>query len=149
VIWGGLNGLFLVFERGGSKTTQRRSSFIAWAMTFVLVTFAWIFFRAATVADALVVIKGLPRGWGSLTTMDSVRGLLRSMWTGPGRFVTTFAALGVLIGADLYARSNGRDPVDLVRSLRTPVRWSLYYAVAAALVVFGQYGQQQFIYFQF
>ncbi len=149
VIWGGLNGLFLVLERGANRKADAHPPLWRWATTFVLVTFAWIFFRAATVADAWTVVTRLPRGWGSITSRESAVTLMHQMWIGPGRLAGTLAALAVLIAADLWARKRKSDPVDLVRALRTPVRWSVYYSVAATLVLFGQYGQQQFIYFQF
>ena len=67
VIWGGLHGLGLVVHKlwsklmyslkkkhsGQSKITQFVSIFI----TFHLVSFAWIFFRAETLADAFDMIK--------------------------------------------------------------------------------------------
>lgn len=146
VIWGGLNGLFLVLERGVSPKGIPRGTRIT---TFFLVTFAWIFFRAATVSDAWAVIRGLPHGWGRVMSPAGVMELLRSMWIGPGRFAGTVAVLGVLIAADVWARRKHSDPVDLVRNIKAPLRWSIYYGVATVLVLFGQYGQQQFIYFQF
>ena len=149
VIWGGLNGLFLVLERGANKKAAAHPPLWRWFTTFVLVTFAWIFFRAANVRDAWTVVTRLPRGWGSITSRESAVTLMHQMWIGPGRLAGTVVALGVLVGADIWARRRNADPVDLVRDLGAPLRWSVYYSVAATLVLFGQYGHQQFIYFQF
>jgi len=70
VIWGGIHGIGLIFHKlwaklnlSLSKYYTTRSSknflyrFISVFTTFHLVTFAWIFFRAGTMDDALGVIK--------------------------------------------------------------------------------------------
>lgn len=63
VIWGGLHGAALVVERVWA--TARRTKDIAiphWAkvvLTFHVVTFGWIFFRAASFGDALAYLGNL------------------------------------------------------------------------------------------
>lgn len=149
MIWGGLNGLFLILERGNSRKGTRGGSLLGWGVTFTLVCFTWIFFRAATVRDALVIVRRLPMGWGPLLSLSAIVELLRQMASGLIPLSGTVLALMTLVSVDLWARRKGKDPVDLVRTMKSPLRWSLYYGVALALLVLGQYGQQQFIYFQF
>lgn len=68
VIWGGLHGSYLVFER----VVLQRLPFwqsaalsmhaLRWLLTFHLVCFAWIFFRAKTLAASTAVIGNLLYG---------------------------------------------------------------------------------------
>ena len=59
VIWGALHGLFLCAERAtkGARDKMKIPSWINVAVTFCLVAFAWIFFRAKNVSEAAVVVK--------------------------------------------------------------------------------------------
>lgn len=82
VIWGGLHGLYLgvhKFFRGasagsgtsGSRLMLRKLASIF--ITFQLVTFTWIFFRAGSLADAMAVIAGIGQwqaGSGLLTPLS-------------------------------------------------------------------------------
>jgi len=68
VIWGGLHGSCLVIERvvlARWKLWQSTSWFMAcvrWFVTFNVVCFAWIFFRAKTFAAAIQMIGNLVHG---------------------------------------------------------------------------------------
>jgi len=69
VVWGGLHGLFLAAERAwrGGTTAQvvtrgagsRLRSVVAAIATFHLVCLAWVFFRAPSLHEALVYLKGI------------------------------------------------------------------------------------------
>ena len=65
VIWGGLHGSVLAVERAWSRSAwTRRISLPHWArivLTFHVVGLGWIFFRAASFADALAYIGGIFR----------------------------------------------------------------------------------------
>src|SRR5262249_24946383 len=66
VIWGGLNGMYLIAERdlgiAGDRGGARRLSWWRVLPTFVLITFAWVFFRARTVTVATTVLLGMTHG---------------------------------------------------------------------------------------
>ena len=55
--WGLLHGLLLVLEILSGRKWKRR------ALTFLVTTLAWIFFRAPTLKDALGMLQSLPFGW--------------------------------------------------------------------------------------
>lgn len=57
IIWGLLHGIYQILERIINK--KSRYKVINIIITFILVTFAWIFFRANTLADAIYVIKNM------------------------------------------------------------------------------------------
>ena len=74
VIWGAIQGAYLVgervvkekwAERGAIGLPPKLVNVLQWALTFNVVCFAWIFFRAATMSDAFAVIGRLFAGGGS------------------------------------------------------------------------------------
>jgi D-alanyl-lipoteichoic acid acyltransferase DltB (MBOAT superfamily) len=75
VIWGALHGVALAATRMWQRSrpehppSSRAPRWIATAMTFHFVCFAWIFFRAPTLAHATLVLRQLAHGaW----TMDHI-----------------------------------------------------------------------------
>jgi alginate O-acetyltransferase complex protein AlgI len=59
VLWGALHGLAIVVHRWWKTFGITLPQFLAWFLTFNFVNFAWIFFRAKDVNDAIYVIKGM------------------------------------------------------------------------------------------
>jgi len=145
VIWGALHGLFLVFSRLTLPTRDRMVSqlaipayavnFLRAFITFQLVVFCWIFFRADTFADALTVVKGIIEPWGS-----------------PLVDIKTFAhaafGVSVLLFVQIIQEKFGSFRA-FIGGFSTPVRWVAWYALLFAIVLFGVVGNSQFIYFQF
>jgi alginate O-acetyltransferase complex protein AlgI len=74
VVWGGLHGLYLVGERVAKRVAGRAAIWNSIAgraflilVTFLLVCFAWVFFRATSFHQAFVITRALV-GDGSGTT---------------------------------------------------------------------------------
>ncbi|MDH4584236.1 MBOAT family protein [Pseudomonas sp. BN415] len=59
VIWGALHGLALAVHRFWKSFGRPLPSLLAWLLTFLFVNFAWVFFRAKTMDDALRVLNGM------------------------------------------------------------------------------------------
>ncbi|MDA0239650.1 MAG: MBOAT family protein, partial [Proteobacteria bacterium] len=69
VIWGGLHGLFLVTNHGWRAIRRRRGHHLeistvfgrafSRTITLLAVVFAWVLFRAETMADAIAVLRGM------------------------------------------------------------------------------------------
>ncbi len=62
VVWGALHGMYLVVERLGRRMWEGKTwaqsipaLCVGWSVTFVAVCFAWIFFRAETLPEALSI----------------------------------------------------------------------------------------------
>ena len=72
VLWGLIHGLYqagsvLLERRGGGLPKENGGlDLLARVRTFLLVTFPWLFFRAASLGDAAVLLSRLPAGWGSV-----------------------------------------------------------------------------------
>ena len=74
VVWGGVHGVLLVVEHALGGNTPRANNVRPYnvAVTFALVTLAWVFFRAASVTDALILLSKLPSGWDLPTLRTTV-----------------------------------------------------------------------------
>ncbi|GFO60602.1 alginate O-acetyltransferase [Geomonas silvestris] len=144
LIWGALHGLYLaasVYYKPYQKRLHKalgveKSRLLhLWQVlvTFHLVSFAWIFFRAATLEDALYVVRHLASGPGGL-------------WSGfllaQGRFdpLVLVLCLGLLLWCKKSELQLSRMP--------TALRWAVYYALVLAIFLF-QVPASTFIYFQF
>jgi alginate O-acetyltransferase complex protein AlgI len=141
VVWGGIHGVALSVERvrrERSRHVERRST--AWRragqrlLTFHVVCFAWIFFRAESFSDAWDLLVRLVTAWGE-----------------PSPLVTggVLAAIAVGIGSQYLPR---RLPLVLMaRFSRMPVPAQAAILSVALLVThaLGPEGVAPFIYFQF
>ena len=59
VIWGGLHGLAVAVHRVWRRFGRPLPTALAWALTFLFVNAAWVFFRARTLEDAMRVLQGM------------------------------------------------------------------------------------------
>ena len=141
VIWGGLHGAGLAFERWRRErspaTAVAPSRAIVWRnrlITFNFVCLAWVFFRASSFESAEEMLRGLFGRWGE-----------------PSPLVTfgVLAAIAVGIGAQyLPARL---PSLAMARFSRLPLAGQAVVLGACVMLVgtLGPTGVPPFIYFQF
>ena len=140
VVWGGLHGLYLVGEsrlrangvRLFGGRWARGSAVLAGVIVFALVTFAWIFFRAPTLNDALTFI-------GRTFSGSAGAGLVR--------FVPALLASTALLVYEWFTR--GWEHGLSIAAVSLPARWAAYLGLTMALLIFGYLGARQGIYVQF
>ena len=157
VVWGGLHGIYLVFSAFTQKMREKIRKAIGLdrvprlhndlkiVVTFFLVCFAWMFFRANSISDAIHIISHLFTGWEGL----SIQALKVTPFFGPLRFhlAVGVVSVGVLLLIHLL---QGDDHFDQWLSRkRVGLRWAVYYSMVLAILLFGQFGSKEFIYFQF
>ncbi len=136
VLWGGLHGLYLVFERRRGVVVSSRPVAVrdvgSIVTTFVVVSLTWVFFRAATFTEALEVFRAL----GRLTTSAD-----------PGHLLLVTVLALVMVGVDVVARTTVTSAEVMGRR---PVSVGLGIGLALlALVVFSGSAARPFVYFQF
>ena len=156
VAWGALHGTYLVtsiwtesvrrsFTRAiGLDRFPTLHDTVRVFVTFALACFAWIFFRAANVGDAIHVATHLFSGLSfSAESFSALFGL------GLDRFEVLITVLAIaVLELVQWLQRHGR----LAPGLETQpvvVRWAAYYALIVAILVFGAFTQAEFIYFQF
>jgi D-alanyl-lipoteichoic acid acyltransferase DltB (MBOAT superfamily) len=149
VVWGGLNGLYQVIgliltrSRGRPARDEIRSvagSLVGAIVTFHLVLISWVFFRAATLADAVTVFARIGGAAGSLPR------LLINRFNSPELLVSV-GLIVLLLTAEWL---DERQPMwSRLAARPVYVRWTAYYALLLSLIVLGYWNLAQFVYMQF
>lgn len=116
-------------------------------INFLLVCFAWIFFRANTFTDSIGIIKSLFK-FNPWVLFD---GTMLSLGLGGKEFCIAIISILIIVTVD-YLRRKMRIR-EYISNQNLIFRWMLYIGVVTFIVIFGSYGPgysaQQFIYFQF
>ncbi|MDC7996795.1 MBOAT family O-acyltransferase [Gilvibacter sediminis] len=148
VIWGAIHGLFIVAEKAmnnhGLKVSRKGilGTLVFIPLTFIIASFAWIFFRANSTADALYVAKGI-FDWSKPTNYFEL-GLDQP------EFLAGLVAILLLLIFDATHRRFGA--VKLLDKIPFFFRPVLYMVIVFTILIFGIYGEEgvsEFIYFQF
>jgi alginate O-acetyltransferase complex protein AlgI len=160
VIWGALHGTYMVVSAATRRTRQRvRASFhldnhptlLKWfqvGITFHLVLFAWVFFRANSLSDALLILRKSASVDFANLSADLTRGFYAGdLSRGWFDLTVAFACIALLVIVQLWQRNGGISQLLTARPVW--VRWSLYYAGVIAIILLGVYEHAPFIYFQF
>ena len=162
VIWGGLHGLYQIvgdMTRGirnrindvlHINTNVFSYKFGQVVGTYILTTFAWIFFRADTLQDAIYYIFRIFRHIDPWALFDE------SLYTlGLDRFESNvlIVALLVLLAVDLLKYFRNINLSDFLMAQNLVFRWIVIIGLIAAVLTYGMYGTEfdsaQFIYFEF
>lgn len=157
VIWGGLHGLYLVLaifkddwcNRKGLTTRLENSKWIGFTnkmFTFHLALFAWIFFRAVSVSDSFTIIKNIAHLEFSIPLLRESLLVFVGNAGNFGRFAFYMLILAAFIWADPHMDKLVKNRIAIPSRI---LKYSLYSLILASIVLFGFFGEVQFIYFQF
>jgi D-alanyl-lipoteichoic acid acyltransferase DltB (MBOAT superfamily) len=152
VLWGALHGMYIVLERRSKNvigriagalrlenTAVRRT--IGTVTTFFLVSFAWIFFYARSVPDALLLIRNLVR-FGSGTDIYAP---WASLTNAPiAEMALAWGGIGLL--ALVHLGRGGRLPRVTLVAGKAAVRWAAYLFLALAILNLGVANELPFVY---
>ncbi|OGX81303.1 MBOAT family O-acyltransferase [Hymenobacter glacialis] len=158
LVWGGLHGLYLVASTWARPLRQQLAQATGLAahprlrrsvgvlVTFGLVAYAWIFFRANSLGDAVFISQHLLSGW-SLSSRKTASLLLEfSQHYRPELAVAVFAVL-LMLGVEYFGRA--RSLQDWVVARPVGVRWVGYAGLCLLILYLGIFNSTSFIYFQF
>lgn len=158
LMWGGLHGLLQIIETflyprtkdvktaNRSERFQKRRHWWQLPLTFILLCFTWIFFRANTLSDAVWVISRL--FWDASRPLNYLQTAVVCLELSP------IAAIGmtlsvVLLGVYDYAALKC-DVIATFSKQKCFVRWPVYILLLATIALFAPKGvATEFIYFQF
>jgi len=148
IVWGFLHGTYMSF----SLLTQKRrrlfiynfinwnsfNSFVRIFTTFILVSFAWIFFKVENLTQGWLVIKRIFSA--SLFSIPQV--------TPMSDLAITIFFIFVLVGFEWYQRDNEYALQFIGNNKSRIVRWGTHYFILLLIFSFGG-NPGQFIYIQF
>lgn len=158
LIWGGLHGLYLacaVFYKPYQKKlhkalgVERTQLLKVWKtiLTFNLVSFAWIFFRAKSVGDAWYVVNNILNGYKSYLlaqTIGLVDYIKYHILMGTDRYCLIKISAALAIYYFVYKNKD----VELFKKPAF-VRWICYYFLFYTTFAMAVESKSQFIYFKF
>lgn len=159
IFWGGINGVYLVFAMIKNKFIKQDLVHHKWfniIITFTLICFSWIFFRANHIEDAFIIIRRLGSGYSkllfnfqqygvSLVFKDTFLGLKMGM----SFYNFIFSCLLIALLVALERINQLRSFQKICDGKPTWIRWCAYYAVIIIIILGGVFGENSFIYFQF
>lgn len=144
VAWGALHGTYLVcgvlaartpFDvLNGEGKLERALGFL---LTFLLVNFSWIFFRANSLSDAFHVIANIFRFGHS--------GFIGVLFVSKRGFIQCLLAVGVMALLDMVCRFRPDETKDWT----VPANIAFMTATSLGIYMFGILESRSFIYFQF
>ncbi len=164
IIWGGLHAFYSVFAlitaqpraylrsvTGISKIPFLDNS-LQRLTTFLLVCFAWIFFRADYLDTTVMwnLVKSLGTGWPTWQEFFTTEYFMKNICLGERRrqFFIAIALIGFM---ELVHYLQGKQSVRTLLFIQpTWIRWTCYTVLVLAILYLGVFtNTPQFIYFQF
>lgn len=161
VVWGGFNGLFQIageclkpvrdkmnrIFRLDRDTLGHKAAKVF--VTFLLVDFTWIFFRADQLSDAFLIIKSMLTVHNPWIFFDNS---LYDLGLGRKEFQMMLLSIGILLTAD-FLKYRGIKVREVLVQQELWCRWLCYILAILFILLFGVWGsaynESSFIYFQF
>ena len=152
VLWGGIHGVAQVIEnrikeaikldREKEKNLPGPVKLMLTILTFCIVSYAWMFFRANSISEAFYIVRSM------FTDLD-LQGAMTQMTMSDKSVIKTSAAILLLLVYDYF---NGKGDLLLkMNKMKAPVRWVIYIASAILVIALKTHNTeiQEFIYFKF
>lgn len=152
IIWGALHGFYIMFalltqnfrDNLNEKIGLHKNSFLwKWSqplIVFILVCFAWIFFRAKNIYDAGAIIK-------NSFYFDAEQ--LKSAMFGYNYNQLLFGFFFISLLLFIERMMRGRKMKEFINAKPLLIRWSFYILLTLFILNFGVFNSNSFIYFQF
>ena len=148
IVWGILHGIAVCFERFlKGRFPGFKGSVV---LTYLYVTFAWIFFSAESVSRAAKDIMSfafIPKEIAALISGTAGSALDLLMIDNPGSFVIGLA--GLIIFCIISSFTKKRAGLTRIAGMKPVLRWVCYYALILAVLFFAASEHANFIYNQF
>lgn len=162
VAWGGIHGLYQVIGDLTRHTKEKiikrlriKTECMSWKLlqtviTFSLVVFAWVFFRADSITDALYFIKRMLIRQTPWALFD---GTIYTLGLDATEMNILIFSIIVLLLVDLIKYRKKINLDEFLFEQNIWFEWLVLIVLIGMIFVFGEYGPafdvQQFIYFQF
>lgn len=168
VIWGFLNGIYQVigdilkpvknkllsFFCKSVDSTDGRPAYarprlaivLQTVVTFILISFTWIFFRSASAYEALEIIKRIFTSFSYVNLFD---GTLWNVGLGVNNMIFAIVSIAMLIATDIMCERKKCDVSGLFVNTKPVIRWAVYYIVIIMIILSMNLNMTEFIYSNF
>ena len=157
VVWGLLHGLYSILSGflSGSSMKFLLKGNLGRIITFILVSFAWIFFRADNITEALIFVRNLnpiANANAMLSGMETVEaqilGLSYVDWG-----IAAISIISMIVIDALAYIKDSVPPLMLIKGLSDNKRAVVLSVVLSVVLIFGEYGSgaqiREFVYMNF
>jgi len=151
VAWGAIHGIILIMEKYFNKNVNRQSSLftrvISMIYTFLIVCFAWIFFRSNSISDAFYIINNMFSDSAQWFDLLAISLKFRGMGLTIPDLVYSIVFISMLITIEIGMKSLKLK--KLIGHYNT-LRWAIYLSMLFLIIFsFTKNSAANFIYFQF
>jgi D-alanyl-lipoteichoic acid acyltransferase DltB (MBOAT superfamily) len=159
IIWGALNGFYIILSMW---TRGLRKRLVHWfgldrfpvfhkvlqsAITFTIFFLGAPLFRAENLSDAYYIATHLLSGLGSAAGIQMSFKSLYSLNLSKYGLIVAFVSIGFMEFIQAFEKQENMR--HLLSGKPIWIRWPIYYVLLLFLILFGEYNDQAFIYFQF
>jgi alginate O-acetyltransferase complex protein AlgI len=162
IIWGSLHGFYLIFglitqsfrnkllDISGISKIRWLNKAIQIASTFILVMFAWVFFRANSVSEALFIVKKIPFAYQNLVNFLHAGNMVVALGLdNVYKQELLYSLILIAFLESIHIFHSYKNITLFLKQQSTFIRWAAYYVLVFTIVFFGFFENRQFIYFQF
>ena len=140
IVWGIMHGILQIIEKALGWQKYEGNSWIIKAVricvTFILVNFAWVFFRMPNISDAIGVIERMFTDVGTPKLSDMGNSII----------LIVFIGLSLLFFKDIR-NEFFKNKFSFLNT--KPIRWSIYVGLFCIILIFGALDGGSFIYVSF
>jgi len=159
VVFGGLHGLAMTYEFLTKRIRKKVSKALPhWlydnlsvVLTFSFACFAWVFFRANNLTDALYIGSHLFSNIGTqfYSLLNRSLAVDKLVYLNQGKVVFFFSVFLIILLGVIQTVIRKNNILDWMAAKNVVIRYSIYYSVALSILIFGVLSGAKFIYFQF
>ena len=150
VIWGGINGLLQIFEDLFHIKKEKKIYSLKWfikvIITFIIIAFTWIFFRAQNINEVIYVFNNMFIGISNFK--DYIISGLYSFDETP-LYLIIHLLIYLLPLTIIDCLNVKYDVIKLIKNKNIFIRYSLYFILIIVILLLHYVGEVNFIYFQF
>ncbi len=162
ILWGVVNGFYMSFSVITNRPRKRIVSLIhlnrhpvclrviRTVITFFLVCFAWIFFRANNLSDALYIIMNSLNNLSSLfQNIQQYNYIKINIMFQQNAIQYLITMILLFVTFIFHFLIDKRELLNHIFQKPAAIRWAFYYVIIIAIMIFSQTDTAQYIYFQF
>ncbi|MBE7382996.1 MAG: MBOAT family protein [Leptolyngbya sp. SIO1E4] len=158
VIWGGMHGTYLCINHAWRKLNLRLPSIVGWLLTFLAVVASWVVFRAATLRDAVAILKAMA-GFNGVVLSTSFQtvlpwltetGLIEFRNSAELPYLPPNYRVGVMTLLMLtIVVTRLPNTTELMKAFRPSIWWTILISLLTTASLLSLNRVSEFLYFQF